>query len=101
MYLDDVVVFSNSWSAHIHRIKAHFVCLAEAQLTADLAKYEFAQATETYLGKQVGQGQVRPLLAKVQAVSEYPPPLTKKELRFLGLVGYYRSQFFYCFCAVD
>lgn len=37
---------------------------------------------------------MRPLLAKVQAVSECPPPLTKKELmRFLGLVGYYR-----CFC---
>lgn len=37
-----------------------------------------------------------PLLAKVQAVSEYPPPLTKKELmRFLGLVGYYR-----CFCRI-
>ena len=94
VYLDDVVVFSDSWSAHIDRIKALFVHLAEAQLTVNLAKCEFAQATVTYLGKQVGQSQVRPLLAKVQTVSEYPPPLTKKELmRFLGLVGYYR-----CFC---
>ena len=94
VYLDDVVVFSDSWSVHIDRIQRLFVRLSEAQLTVNLAKCEFAQATVTYLGKQVGQGQVRPLLAKVQAVAGYPPPLTKKELmRFLGLVGYYR-----CFC---
>ena len=46
----------------------------------------------TYLGRVVGQGNVVPVQAKVQAVSEFPPPTTKKELqRFLGLVGYYRS----------
>lgn len=46
----------------------------------------------TYLSHQVGQGEVRPLRAKVQAVEQYPPPATKKELmRFLGLVGYYRG----------
>ncbi len=40
----------------------------------------------------VGNGEVRPLSAKVQAICEYPAPITKKELmRFLGLVGYYRS----------
>lgn len=53
-----------------------------------------AQATVTYLGKQVGQGHVRPLQAKVEAVSNYPPQITKKEqIKFLGLVGYYS-----CFC---
>ena len=45
-----------------------------------------------YLGKVVGQGQVRPVEAKVFAVQKFPPPTTKKELmRFLGLVGYHRS----------
>ena len=49
----------------------------------------------TYLGKVVGQGHVRPVYAKVSAIKEFPVPTTKKELRFLGLVGYYRclSQF--------
>lgn len=46
----------------------------------------------TYLGKVVGQGQVRPVQAKIMAVQQFPPPTTKKELmRFLGMVGYYRS----------
>ena len=48
--------------------------------------------TVTYLGRVVGQGHVRPVRAKVQAIDAYPPPTTKKELmRFLGLVGYYRG----------
>ena len=40
----------------------------------------------------MGQGLVRPVQAKVTAVEQYQVPTTKKELmRFLGLVGYYRS----------
>ncbi len=50
------------------------------------------KATVTYLGKVVGQGQVQPVQAKVTAIEQYPTPTTKKKLmRFLGLVGYYRS----------
>lgn len=76
----------------MQRVKALFDRLAEVRLTVNLAKCEFARATVTYLGQQVGQGEVRPLQAKVQAIDEYPPPATKKELmRFLGLVGYYRG----------
>ncbi len=46
----------------------------------------------TYLGKQVGHGQIRPVEAKVTAILQYPAPKTKRELRrFLGMVGYYRA----------
>ena len=92
VYLDDVVVYSETWETHLERIRELFTRLAEARLTVNLAKCEFARATVTYLGRVVGQGQVRPVGAKVQAVAQFPPPTTKKELmRFLGLVGYYRS----------
>ncbi len=58
----------------------------------NLAKCEFGQATITYLGKEVGQGQVRPLGAKVTAIAGFPTPTTRRELRrFLGMAGYYRS----------
>ena len=92
VYLDDVVVFSDSWDTHVQRIRALFGRLAEARLTVNLAKCEFARATVAYLGRVVGQGQVRPVDAKVKAVVQFPTPTTKKELmRFLGMVGYYRS----------
>lgn len=92
VYLDDVVVYSEAWYSHLKRIRALFGRLVEAKLTINLSKCEFAKATVTYLGKVVGRGQVRPVEAKVWAIQQYPPPTTKRELmRFLGLVGYYRS----------
>ncbi len=92
VYLDDVVVYSDTWETHLDRIRELFTRLGRAGLTVNLAKCEFARATVTYLGRIVGQGQVRPVGAKVEAVQKFSVPTTKKELmRFLGLVGYYRS----------
>ena len=40
----------------------------------------------------VGSGEVRPELSKLQAVKDFPTPVTKKQVRaFLGLTGYYRK----------
>lgn len=92
VYLDDIVVFSDTWEQHLHRIRALFERLSAANLTVNLAKCEFARATVTYLGKVVGMGKVRPVSAKVIAINNFPPPQTKRELmRFLGMAGYYRS----------
>lgn len=92
VYLDDVVIYSDTWYSHLRRIRLLFERLVEAHLTINLAKCSFAMATVTYLGHVVGQGRVAPVQAKVVAIAEYPQPTTKKELqRFLGLVGYYRG----------
>ncbi len=91
-YLDDLVVYSVDWSEHISLLRTVFERLANASLTLNLAKCEFGQATIIYLGKEVGQGQVRPVEAKVTAIAEFPSPTTRRELcRFLGMAGYYLS----------
>lgn len=91
-YLDDLVAFSPDWMSHLQTLRTLFLRLEEASLTLNLAKCEFAQATVTYLGKQVGRGEVRPLDAKVTAIVNFPVPTTRRELRrFLGMVGYYRT----------
>ena len=55
-------------------------------------KSEFGKATVKYLGHIVGQGQVRPLNAKIQTIVKFPIPKSWKELaRFLGMAGYYRN----------
>ncbi|KAL7839440.1 hypothetical protein SRHO_G00260980 [Serrasalmus rhombeus] len=92
VYLDDIVVHSSSWFEHLKTLYTVFNRLHQASLTLNLAKCEFGKATVTYLGKQVGQGQVCPVAAKVQAILDFPVPCTKRELRrFLGVVGYYRG----------
>lgn len=64
-HLDDVVAYSSTWSEHLHTLSLIFSCLREASLTLNLAKCQFGKATVTFLGKQVGQGQVHPLAEKV------------------------------------
>jgi hypothetical protein len=48
---------------------------SKANLTVNLNKSEFSQATVDYLGHTVGQGQVKPIMAKV--------PFIKSDLLFL------------------
>ena len=44
-----------------------------------------------FLGHVVGNGQVKPSDAKIQALLKFPVPHNKQELmRFLGMAGYYR-----------
>lgn len=49
VYLDSVVIYSNTWDTHLERMRELFIRLAEAKLTVNLAKCEFARATVTYL----------------------------------------------------
>lgn len=89
-YLDDIVCFSSSWSEHVATLREILGRLMDASLTLNLAMCEIGKAVVTYLGKQVGQGTVRPLSAKVQAILDFPEPNTRRQLhRFLGMCGYY------------
>ncbi|CAM4523472.1 unnamed protein product [Leuciscus chuanchicus] len=58
VYLDDVVVYTNDWTSFMSILTEVFQRLAAASLTLNLAKCEFGKAIVTYLGKQVGHGQV-------------------------------------------
>lgn len=91
-YLDDLIIYTSTWEEHMQVLEQVFSRLAQATLTLNLAKCDFGKATITYLGRQVGQGQVRPVEAKVSAITDCPVPTTRKALRqFLGMAGYYRS----------
>lgn len=90
-YLDDVVIYSSSWSRHVAQLEEVFDRLAVANLTLNLAKCEFGQATVTYLGKVVGHGKVCPIEAKVEAIVNFGVPSSRRDLKhFLGMAGYYR-----------
>lgn len=80
-HLDDIVVCSDSWVKHIQQLHAVFGRLSGANLTLNLAKWEFGQATVTYLGKVVGRRQVKPVHSKVEAILLLPPPVSRYEWR--------------------
>ena len=79
-YIDDVVIYSSDWTEHLKRIKAFFERISKANLTINLVKSDFGQDTVNYLGHVVGQGQVRPIGAKVEAISNFSAPTSKKQL---------------------
>ena len=54
-YIDDVVIYSETWKQHIHRILKFVEKISQARLTINLVKSNFGQATVTYLGYVVGQ----------------------------------------------
>ena len=91
-YLDDLVIYSNTWEAHMEHIQKVLQRLREAGLTVKPKKCQFGMEYCTYLGHVVGGGAVRPEASKVEAVEQFKIPETKKQVRaFLGLTGYYRK----------
>ena len=92
VYVDDIVIFSDTWEEHLKRLEQVLFRLKEANLTVNLSKSDFVKAKVVYLGHVVGDGVVTPIKAKVKSIIDYPIPENKKSLmRFLGMAGYYRK----------
>ena len=92
VYINDILVYSDSWEDHLKHLSCLFDRLAKANLAVNLKKSEFAEAQVTYLDHAVGQGHVLPREAKIQAIKDFPVPSGKRELmRFLGMSGFYRK----------
>jgi hypothetical protein len=63
-YIDDAIIYSDTFSDHLQTIRAFFDRLTDAKLTINLEKSELRHATLTYLGQL---------------------------MRFLGMAGYHRK----------
>ena len=89
VYLDDIVIYSETWEMHLQHIRQTLQRLREGNLTAKPSKCQFGMKECIYLGHKIGNGEVKPDQEKISAVISYPLPKTKKQVRgFLGLTGY-------------
>ena len=92
IYLDDIIIFSHSFTEHLQHLRNTFSALRQAHLQVKLSKCTFASPTVHYLGHVVSASGVTPDPRKTEAVSQYPVPTNIKELKqFLGLTNYYRK----------
>lgn len=90
-YIDDLVIMADNEEDHLSRLRNLFERLAEVGLTLNLAKSKFNRGTVTYLGHEVGGGQIRPKDANVVSILTFPVPQNRRQvMQFLGLAGYYR-----------
>ena len=90
VYLDDLIIFNETWEKHLQQVHAVLQRLREAGLTGKPRKCQFGMAQCAYLGHIVGSGLVCPEPAKILTVNDFPVPQTKKQESFWGLAGYYR-----------
>jgi hypothetical protein len=91
VFLDDIVVYSNTLEEHERDVRAVFQRLREAGLYVKKSKCELFMHEIEFLGHHVGRQGLRVMSDKVDAVQQWPKPRNVSELRsFLGLAGYYR-----------
>ena len=91
IYLDDLIVFSQTAEEHLHQLYVVFDCLREYNLKLKPSKCSLFQEEINYLA-QVWKEGVQPSNINVNAITKYAPPQTYTEIRaFLGLVGHYKQ----------
>ena len=91
VYLDDIVIFSDTKEEHLKRLEAVFQKLCAASLKLKPSKCFFFKEEIEYLGHVVSGKGISTNPKKIEAVSKWPTPRTMYDVRsFLGFVGYYR-----------
>ena len=91
VYLDDIIIFSDTKEEHLKRLEAVFQKLSAAGLKLKPSKCFFFREEIEYLGHVVSGKDIATNPKKVEAVAKWPTPKTVCDVRsFLGFVGYYR-----------
>eukprot|EP00253_Pinus_taeda_P024725 PITA_24725 len=91
VYLDDILIFSQSWEEHLHHIRQVLQTLRKHELCANLEKCTFGMTQFQYLGYIIDEKGVHVDPSKIQVIQYWPYPTTLTELcNFLGLANFYR-----------
>ena len=92
VYLDDILVYSNTWDEHVAHLRQVLSRLRENALYAKKSKCDFAKSQVEYLGHVVGGGSLRVDPAKIEVVRQWPTPTCVRDVQsFLGFANYYRK----------
>lgn len=91
LYLDDIIVFSPDFDAHLAHLDFVLSRLHDYGLKVKPSKCFLFKDKVHYLGHVVAEGGVSPDPEKLRAVDSWQAPTNVPQLRaFLGLIGYYR-----------
>lgn len=91
VYLDNIIVYSPSFTLHLQHPKEVFDHVRAANLKLKPSKCHFAQEEVSFLGHVVSAAGLKPDPKNIQKVRDWPTPENPTEVRaFLGLCSYYR-----------
>lgn len=91
VYLDDVLVFSETKDDHLSHLRQVMERIAQAGLKLKPIKCQFVRQEVDYLGHIITPSGLLPNPKHVEAVRDFAVPTSMRETRqFLGLASYYR-----------
>ena len=91
IYLDDVIIFSQTEGEHLERMRVVFDRLREHGLRVKPSKCDMFKTEINYLAHHVSKKGVLPSKKNLEAIAECLPPDTYTKVKsFVGLVGHYR-----------
>ena len=92
VYLDDIIVFSETVEDHINHLNKIFEILRNYGLKIKRQKCKFFQTSITFLGHVVENGTIKPSDEKIEAVTQHKKPEdVEQTLAFIGITSYYRK----------
>jgi hypothetical protein len=92
IYLDDLIVFSDSFEEQLSRLERIFHRLRESGLKLAPSKCSFFQEKVKFVGHIVSEDGIQTDPEKVEKIVNWPTPKNPEEIRqFLGFAGYYRK----------
>ena len=90
VYLDDIVIYSNTLKEHIEHLRKVFKILKQNELYVENEKCSFAKEDVSFLGHRIKDDKLMMGDNKVKAIQEWDPLTKVAQLRsFLGLIKYY------------
>lgn len=91
VYLDDVLLHAQNIDAALENLEDILNLFRRERVTLNLQKCSFLMTSVTFLGYEIGKGEVRPGSEKVKAIQDFTAPESVHQVRqFLGLSGYFR-----------
>ena len=92
VYIDDVIIFSDTVDEHIQHLDAVLQRMSQYGLVTQERKCNFFVTRIHYLGLEFDVNGYRPLPKLLPKIEEYPIPKDKRQVqKFLGLINYYRT----------
>jgi hypothetical protein len=91
VYIDDLVVHSNSFTEHLIHLKRIFSILSKNNLKINRKKCTWAKSEIKLLGHIISDKSIKMDIAKIEKVKNWKIPTKVVHIQqFIGLAGYYR-----------
>src|SRR5215469_16405829 len=91
VYLDDILVMSETVEEHLVNLEMVLIALQAAGFKIKPQKTFILRKEVKYLGHLVSASGMKPLLKNIQGIQDFPLPTTVRKVRqFLGMVNFYR-----------